>query len=62
MTQDAELRNELDDAIAKVRHQIEIQTVSNHYIGSEQISAEALTELRGELTQLEAARTELNRR
>jgi hypothetical protein len=62
VTQDSNLRRELDDAICKVRQQIEIQSVSNHYIGSEEISAEALSELQTELNQLEAARSELNRR
>ncbi len=62
MTQDSNLRRELDDAICKVRQQIEIQSVSNQYIGSEEISAEALSELQTELNQLEAARSELNRR
>jgi hypothetical protein len=49
------LREELEEAIAKVRAQIEIQQVSNHYVGSEGISAEALRELQAELVQLEAA-------
>jgi hypothetical protein len=62
VTQDSNLRRELDDAICKVRQQIEIQSVSNQYIGSEEISAEALSELQTELNQLEAARSELNRR
>jgi hypothetical protein len=56
---DPPLRDQLDAAIANVRHQIEIQSVSNHYLGSEEISAEALRELRVELAQLEAARADL---
>jgi ribosomal protein L29 len=49
------LREELKEAIANVRHQIEVQQVSNHYVGSGQISAEAIRELQVELAQLEDA-------
>ena len=50
-----DLRQELTDAIAKVRHQIEIQQISGHYVGSEQIVAEEVRELQVELAQLEDA-------
>ncbi len=50
-----ELRTELKDAIANVRHQIEIQAMSDHYIGSGRITEEAIGELRSELAQLEEA-------
>lgn len=53
------LREELEEAIAKVRHQIEIQASSDHYIGSGRITAEAIAELQAELVQLEAARARL---
>ena len=51
----AALRAELQDAIAKVRHQIEIQSISDHYVGGGRSSAEAIEELQAELAQLEAA-------
>lgn len=52
---DALLREELEEAIGKVRHQIEIQSTSNHYVGSERITKNALSELESELAQLEDA-------
>jgi hypothetical protein len=35
----ARLRKELEEAIAKVHHQIEIQYISNHYVGSRQMQS-----------------------
>ena len=49
------LREELEEAIAKVRHQIEVQRISNHYVGSGRITALAVRELQTELAQLEDA-------
>jgi 23S rRNA A2030 N6-methylase RlmJ len=49
------LREELEAAIVKVRHQIEIQQISDHYVGSGTISAQAIRELRVELAELEDA-------
>ena len=60
--EDADLRDQLNGAIAKVRHQIDVQASSNHYIGSEEITAEALRELQDELARLEAARADLDHR
>jgi 16S rRNA G966 N2-methylase RsmD len=54
-----QLREQLKQAIANVRHQIEIQGMSDHYIGSGAITAEAIGELRSELTQLEQALADL---
>jgi hypothetical protein len=51
----AQLREELKAAIAKVRHQIEVQALSDHYVGSGRITEEAIGELRTELAQLEEA-------
>ena len=62
MSTDTKLRDELDEAIAKVRHRIDVQASSNHYIGSEEINAEAMHELQDELSGLEAARADVNRR
>jgi hypothetical protein len=53
------LREELEAAIVKVRHQIEVQQISDHYVGSGSITAEAIGELRAELAQLEDALTNL---
>jgi hypothetical protein len=55
----AALRAELQEAIAKVRHQIEIQSISDHYVGGGRSSADAIEELRAELVQLEDARGNL---
>ena len=52
---DAQLREELEVAAGKVRHQIESQSTADHYLGSERISQEALRELQSELSQLEEA-------
>ena len=52
---DQEMKFELRAAIDKVRHQIDIQEMSDHYIGSGRITEEALLELRSELTRLEEA-------
>ena len=52
---DAQLREELEVAIGKVRHQIEIQSAADHYLGSQRISQKALRELQSELSQLEEA-------
>ncbi len=49
------LRAELHEAIAKVRHQIEIQQISDHYVGSGRSSALAIRDLQTELAQLEDA-------
>ena len=49
------LREELEAAIAKVRHQIEIQQISDHYVGSGSITVQAISELRVELAALEDA-------
>jgi hypothetical protein len=49
------LREELEEAIVKIRHQIEIQSMSDHYIGSEKITEDALSELQSELAELEDA-------
>ena len=49
------LRSELREAIASVRRQIEIQSMSDHYIGSGRITEDALIELRSELVRLEEA-------
>jgi len=60
MSQDP-IRQELQDAIAEVRHQIEIQAMSDHYVGSEGITTEAISELRSELAELETALADLRR-
>ena len=62
MSTDTKLRDELDEAIAKVRHRIDLQSSSTHYVGSEEINAEAMHELQDELSRLEAARADVNRR
>ena len=49
------LREELEEAIVKVRHQIEVQQMSAHYVGSGRITALAIRDLRVELAQLEDA-------
>lgn len=49
------LRAELQDAIAKVRHQIDVQENADHYIGSGPIVVRAVHELEAELIQLEEA-------
>jgi hypothetical protein len=49
------LREELEEAIVKVRHQIEVQQMSDHYVGSGRITALAIRDLRVELAQLEDA-------
>ena len=51
----AELRVELEAAIAAVRQQMAIQSTADHYIGSEGITEEALGELSSELARLEDA-------
>ncbi|HUO22155.1 MAG TPA: hypothetical protein VMU59_06535 [Caulobacteraceae bacterium] len=53
------LRQELQEAIAKVRHQIEVQAISDHYVGSGDMNALAIGELQAELEQLEAALSDL---
>jgi hypothetical protein len=55
------LREDLEEAIGKVRRQIEIQSMSDHYIGSAAPTAEAISELQIELSQLEAALARLGR-
>jgi hypothetical protein len=57
----ADLRAQLDEAIANVRHQIEIQGLSDHYVGSGHITEDAIAELRAELAQLEEAYKDLGR-
>ena len=57
---DAQLREELEEAIGKVRHQIDIQSTADHYIGSEGITEAALGELKSELVQLEEALARLD--
>ena len=52
---DAELRRELQTAIAAVRQQIAVQSTADHYVGSEGITEKALSELRSELVRLEEA-------
>ena len=52
---DQKLRDELEAAIAKVRHQIEVQEMSDHYVGSGRISADAIADLQVELQQLQDA-------
>ena len=59
---DASLRAELEEAISKIRQQIEVQLMSDHYIGSGQITADAVGELQTELTQLKQALADLNKR
>ncbi len=54
------LRAELQEAIAKVRHQIDVQRISDHYIGSADIVAEELRGLQSELEQLQEALANLN--
>jgi 16S rRNA G966 N2-methylase RsmD len=54
-----QLREELKQAIANVLHQIEIQGMSDHYVGSGAITVEAIGELRAELAQLEQALADL---
>ena len=49
------LRAELEEAIAKVRHQIDVQRISDHYIGSADVVAEELRGLQTELDQLQDA-------
>ena len=49
------LRAELTAAIAAVRRQIEIQSMSDHYVGSGRITQDAIAELTTELAGLEAA-------
>ena len=49
------LRAELTEAIATIRRQIEIQSMSDHYIGSGRITEDAIAELATELASLEAA-------
>ncbi len=63
MSQDetSELRAELAAAIATVRHQIEIQQMSDHYVGSGHITEDAIGELRAELSRLEEAYRDLGR-
>jgi hypothetical protein len=56
---EAELRAELKAAIAAVRHQIEIQGMSDHYVGSGHITEDAIDELRAELAELETAYKDL---
>lgn len=51
----AELHVELEAAIAAVRQQIAIQSMADHYIGSEGITEEAIGELSSELARLEGA-------
>ena len=51
----AELRTELKAAISSVRQQIAVQSTADHYLGSENITANALSELRSELANLEDA-------
>ena len=51
----AELRSELKTAIATVRQQIAVQSTADHYVGSERITQETLSELRSELVRLEEA-------
>ena len=51
----ARLREELVDAIANVRRQIDVQSTSDHYLGSGRITEEALSELQSDLSQLEEA-------
>ena len=48
-------REELQEAILNVIHQIEVQMSSNHYVGSERIEEEALSELRSKLDPLQDA-------
>jgi hypothetical protein len=50
-----QLRDELKEAIARVREQIDIEERSGHYIGDGSITVGALAELRTELAQLEEA-------
>jgi hypothetical protein len=56
---DKRLREELKEAIATVRHQIEVQALSDHYIGSGRITEDAIGQLQAELAQLEEALAEL---
>ena len=58
---DARLREELVEAIANVRRQIDVQSTADHYIGSEGITVQALGELQSELAQLEDALAGLSR-
>ena len=55
------LREELIEAIARVREQIGIEERSGHYIGDGAITVGALAELRAELVQLEEALANLGR-
>lgn len=50
-----ELRNELKAAIAAVRHQINVQSTADHYVGSGTITQEAIAELQSELVRLQEA-------
>jgi hypothetical protein len=50
-----QLRDELKEAIARLREQIDIEERSGHYIGDGSITVGALAELRTELAQLEEA-------
>lgn len=54
------LRQELEEAIARVRGQIDVEARSGHYIGDGPITAGALTELQAELAQLEQALKDLS--
>jgi len=54
------LRQELEDAIAKVRAQIEVEQRSGHYIGDNAIVSGAIAELQAELAQLQEALAGLN--
>lgn len=58
---EAPLRAELQAAIAKVRHQIDVQQNADHYIGSGPIAQRAVRELEVELAQLEAALARLGK-
>ncbi len=53
------LREELEQAIATVRGQIDVEARSGHYIGDGPIVGGALAELQAELAQLEAALADL---
>ena len=61
MSSQEPLREELEEAIAQVRHQIEVQQASTHYIGDGRITAEAIADLKAELVQLEDALADLTR-
>jgi hypothetical protein len=66
MESDAELRRELQDAIAKVRGQIDVQARTTTYIsglgGGPSGKTQAIDELQAELAQLEDALANLGTR